>query len=32
VSLLEGLDRQEALERACAVGAEAATRVGAQWI
>ena len=32
VSLLEGLGRQEALERACAVGAEAATRVGAQWI
>lgn len=32
VSLLEGLDRQEALERACAVGADAATRVGAQWI
>ena len=32
VSLLEGLDRQEALERACAVGAEAATRLGAQWI
>ena len=31
VSLLEGLDRQEALERACAVGAEAATRVGGQW-
>ena len=32
VSLLEGLERQEALERACAVGAEAATRLGAQWI
>jgi ribokinase len=32
VSLLEGLGRQEALERACAAGAEAATRVGAQWI
>ncbi len=32
VSLLEGRDRQEALERACAVGAEAATRLGAQWI
>lgn len=32
VSLLEGLDRQQALERACAVGADAATRVGAQWI
>ena len=31
VSLLEGLDRQEALERACAVGAEAATKRGAQW-
>jgi ribokinase len=31
VSLLEGRDRQEALERACAVGAEAATRLGAQW-
>jgi ribokinase len=32
VSLLEGRDRQEALERACAIGAEAATRLGAQWI
>jgi ribokinase len=32
VSLLEGLGRQEALERACTVGAEAATRMGAQWI
>jgi ribokinase len=32
VSLLEGRDRQEALERACAVGAEAATTHGAQWI
>lgn len=32
VSLLEGRDRQEALERACAVGSEAATRHGAQWI
>ena len=32
VSLLEGLERQEALERACAVGAEAATQMGAQWI
>jgi ribokinase len=32
VSLLEGRDRQEALERACAVGAEAATKLGAQWI
>jgi ribokinase len=31
VSLLEGLDRQEALEHACAVGAEAATKRGAQW-
>jgi ribokinase len=32
VSLLEGRDRQEALERACAFGAEAATTRGAQWI
>ena len=32
VSLLEGRDRQEALERACAVGSEAAMRHGAQWI
>ena len=32
VSLLEGRDRQEALERACAVGAEATTKLGAQWI
>jgi ribokinase len=31
ISLLEGRDRQEALERACAVGAEAATKPGAQW-
>jgi len=31
VSLLEGRDRQEALQRACDVGAEAATRMGAQW-
>jgi ribokinase len=31
VSLLEGRDRQAALQRACDVGAEAATRVGAQW-
>lgn len=32
VSLLEGLDRQAALERACAEGARATTRMGAQWI
>jgi ribokinase len=32
VSLLEGRSRQGALERACTVGAEAATRIGAQWI
>jgi ribokinase len=32
VSLLEGRSRQEALERACGFGAEAATRDGAQWI
>jgi ribokinase len=32
VSLLEGLDRQTALERACAEGALATTRMGAQWI
>jgi ribokinase len=31
VSLLEGLDRQAALERACAEGARATTRMGAQW-
>jgi ribokinase len=31
VSLLEGRDRQEALQRACDFGAEAATRLGAQW-
>jgi ribokinase len=30
VSLLEGRPRQEALERACAAGAIAATRPGAQ--
>lgn len=30
VSLLEGRPRQEALERACAAGAEATTRLGAQ--
>jgi ribokinase len=30
VSLLEGRDRQEALERACAAGAIAASRPGAQ--
>ncbi len=30
VSLLEGLDRQEALRRACAAGAVAASRFGAQ--
>jgi ribokinase len=30
VSLLEGRDRQEALERACAAGALAASRPGAQ--
>jgi ribokinase len=30
VSLLEGLDRQQALERACAAGALAASRPGAQ--
>lgn len=30
VSLLEGMERQEALARACAAGALAATRVGAQ--
>ena len=32
VSLLEGLDRQVALERACGEGARATTRMGAQWI
>jgi ribokinase len=32
VSLLEGRPRQEALERACTVGAEATTHIGAQWI
>jgi len=31
VSLLDGLGRREALERACAEGARAATRMGAQW-
>src|SRR5206468_197564 len=30
VSLLEGLDHQNALERACAAGALAASRLGAQ--
>ena len=30
VSLLEGRDREEALRRACAAGALAATKLGAQ--
>ena len=30
VSLLEGREQQESLERACAAGALAATRLGAQ--
>ena len=31
VSLLDGLDRADALQRACDVAAESVTRVGAQW-